>query len=130
MVALCNYMIFYTTNPDYICFFRFLNGMCFNIQKLGSSYVHEYMDRKMRDYAFLVENICYCFGNLISPFLGNLVYHKLNHKILKTSLIYSLLIIIMAFGFITLLIIKKRISKPKSSKNEIYFPLRDSITFV
>ena len=130
MVGICNYFMFLTNSFSYMIFFRFLKGISMNVQKIGKAYVHEFMDRRTRKLAFLIENISYVAGTLAGPFLGSFFYNEFNQSYSKVALLVTVLFLLLALGFILMNCIDK-IKKPKPTareKEKLYF--RDGITIV
>ena len=99
LIGISNYLQTLSGGLKYMCAFRFIIGAVTNVQKLGKSFVHEFISRKNRKRAFQVENASYVLGSIAAPFIGYHLYNSTAKSFSKSALIISIFIIMLAIIF-------------------------------
>lgn len=99
LIGLANYLQSLNNGLTYLCTFRFIVGAVTNVQKLGKSFVHEFISKKNRKRAFQVENASYVLGSIAAPFIGYYIYNSAGKNYVTAALIVSIFIIVLAACF-------------------------------
>lgn len=116
LMGVMNYLQSLNTSLSYLCAFRFIIGAVTNIQKMGKSFVHEFIGRKNRQQAFQVENASYVLGSIVAPFLGYYLYHTTSRNFTVTALIISVFILVLAGAFYIVFVSES--IKPNAAEDE------------